>query len=40
MTTQNIKEELNKDMENFRKKNHTKITLVKKKSQWKATPAD
>jgi hypothetical protein len=29
MTIQNIKEELNKDMENLRKK-----------TQWKATPAD
>jgi hypothetical protein len=36
-TTQNIKEELNKDMKNFRKKNHTevleiKIPLVKQKT--------
>jgi hypothetical protein len=41
MTTQNIKEELNKDMENLRKKNQTeileiKVPLVKQKTQWKA----
>jgi hypothetical protein len=29
MTTQNIKEELNKDMENFRKKNQTEILEIK-----------
>jgi hypothetical protein len=45
MTTQNIKEELTKDMENLRKKNQTKILeikvlLVKQKTQWKATIAD
>jgi hypothetical protein len=46
LTTQNIKRELNKDMENLRKKNQTeileikKISLVKQKTQWKATPAD
>jgi hypothetical protein len=43
MTTQNIKEELNKDKENLRKKNQTKILeknvpLVKQKAQWKAAP--
>jgi hypothetical protein len=45
VTTQNIKEELNKNMENLRKKNQTEIleikfSLVKQKTQWKATPAD
>jgi hypothetical protein len=30
MTTQNIKEELNKDMENLRKKNQTEILGEKK----------
>jgi hypothetical protein len=45
MTTQNIKEESNKDMENLRKKNQTeileiKVPLAKQKAQWKATPAD
>jgi hypothetical protein len=44
-TTQNIKEDLNKDMENLRKKNHTQILEIKSiisqtKTQWKATPAD
>jgi hypothetical protein len=44
-TTQNIKQELNKVMENLRKKNQTetleiKIPLVKQKTQWKVTPAD
>jgi hypothetical protein len=44
-TTQNIKEELNKDMENLRKKNQTEILEIKSsfsetKTQWKATPAD
>jgi hypothetical protein len=29
MTTQNIKEELNKDMENLRKKNQTEILEIK-----------
>jgi hypothetical protein len=29
MTTQNIKEELNKDMENLRKKNQTQILEIK-----------
>jgi tRNA A37 threonylcarbamoyltransferase TsaD len=29
MTTQNIEEELNKDMENFRKKNQTEILEIK-----------
>jgi hypothetical protein len=29
MTTQNVKEELNKDMENFRKKNQTEILEIK-----------
>jgi hypothetical protein len=29
MKTQNIKEELNKDMENFRKKNQTEILEIK-----------
>jgi hypothetical protein len=29
MTTQNIKEELNKDMENFRRKNQTEILEIK-----------
>jgi hypothetical protein len=28
MTTQNIKEELNKDLENFRKKNQTEILEI------------
>jgi hypothetical protein len=46
MTTQNIKEELSKDMENLRKKNQIeiletkKILLVKPKTHWKATLAD
>jgi hypothetical protein len=45
MTTQNMKEYLNNDMENFRKKNQTEILEIKspfsqKKTQWKATPAD
>jgi hypothetical protein len=30
MTTQNIKEELNKDMENPRKKNQTEILEIKR----------
>jgi hypothetical protein len=29
MTTQNIKEELNKDMENLRKRNQTEILEIK-----------
>jgi hypothetical protein len=29
MTTQNIKEELNKDMENLRRKNQTEIMEIK-----------
>jgi hypothetical protein len=29
MTTHNIKEELNKDMENLRKKNQTEILVIK-----------
>jgi hypothetical protein len=29
MTTQSIKEKLNKDMENLRKKNHTEILEIK-----------
>jgi hypothetical protein len=45
MTTQNIKEELNKDMKNLREKNQTEILETKvpfsqQKTQWKATPAD
>jgi hypothetical protein len=44
MTIQNIKEELNKDMENLRKKNQTNLVNKKSfsqtKTQWKATPAD
>jgi hypothetical protein len=45
MTTQNIKERLNKDIENLRKKNQTaileiEVPLVKQKTQWKATPED
>jgi hypothetical protein len=46
MTKQNIKEELNKDMENLRKKNQTEIMKIKspfnqtKKTLWKATLAD
>jgi SOS-response transcriptional repressor LexA len=32
MTTQNIKEELNKDMENLRKKNQTQILEIKSPS--------
>jgi hypothetical protein len=45
MTTHNIKEELNKDMENLRKKNHTEILerkspFIETKTQWKATPSD
>jgi succinylglutamate desuccinylase len=44
-TTQNIKEELNKDMENLRKKNQTEILETKgpfslTKPQWKVTIAD
>jgi hypothetical protein len=46
MTTQNIKEELNKSMENLRKKesnrnpgNKSPFSQTKKK-QWKTTPAD
>jgi hypothetical protein len=44
--TQNIKEELNKDTENLRKKNQTDILEIKspfsqiKKRQWKAMPGD
>jgi hypothetical protein len=38
MTTQNIKEELNKDMENLRKKNQTEILEIKSPfSQTKST---
>jgi hypothetical protein len=46
MTTQNIKEELNKNMENLRKRIKQKswkqnFPVVKQtKTQWKATPAD
>jgi hypothetical protein len=45
MTTQNINEELNKDMENLTKKNQSEILKIKssfskQKTQWKATPAD
>jgi hypothetical protein len=45
MTTQNIKEELNKDMVNLREKNQIgileiKVPLVKQKTQQKASPAD
>jgi SET domain-containing protein len=44
-TTQIIKEELNKDMENLRQKNQTEILEIKNpysqtKTQWKATLAD
>jgi hypothetical protein len=43
--TQNIKEELNKDIENLRKNNRQKfwkfkVPLVKQKTQWKATPTE
>jgi hypothetical protein len=45
VTTQDIKEELSKGIENLRKKNQTEIMeiktyLVKPKTQWKDTPAD
>jgi hypothetical protein len=38
VTTQNIKEDLNRDMKNLRKKNL--VTLVTQKTQWNATPVD
>jgi hypothetical protein len=45
MTTQNIKEELNKDMRNHRKKNQTEILEIKSpfsqtKTQRNITQAD
>jgi hypothetical protein len=45
MTTQNIKEELNKDMENLRKKNQTEILEIKStssqtKNTEEGTPAN
>jgi hypothetical protein len=47
MKTKNIKQELNKHLENLRRKNQTGILEIKspysqkeKKKQWMATPAD
>jgi hypothetical protein len=45
VTTQNIKDQLNKDIEKSQKKNQQKswklkVPLVKEKTQWKAILAD
>jgi hypothetical protein len=44
-TKKTIKEELNKDLENLRRRNQTeilenKLPIIKQKTQWKASPVD